>query len=66
MSAAILKNSPNVRENVPSGPFWAAILKEKKRASSFLFFEKNRTLNMFFLVFFGLTESVIVTVVVFL
>ena len=37
--AAILKNSPNVRENVRSGHFERK--KKKKRASSFPFFEKT-------------------------
>ena len=51
MSAAILKNSPNVRENVPRWPFWAAILKEQKKEGLLPIFQKNRMLNMFYILF---------------
>ena len=46
MSAAILKNSQTVRENVPSGHFEE---KKKKKDGLLLIFQKSRTLNMFFL-----------------
>ena len=54
MSATILKNSPTVRENVPSGhferPFWKE-KEEEKKGLLLPIFRKNRTLNMFFLIF---------------